>query len=127
VGPVAFFWAAAFAFLAAALRMVWLAASHESRPVARSPLRNRQPSTPTTSPLSTLTRPFHRCGVASPTPRVIRTAVTDGSSAGPDDFPPPSPLWATTAEAPSSPTSVTTAAASDRMARLLDRVALLKT
>src|SRR4051812_16332338 len=82
-GPVAF-WAAAFAFLAVALRIVWVLASHESRPFAMSPLRKRHPPPPGISPLSTLTLPFHRPGVASPMPRVIRTAVTDGSSTGPD-------------------------------------------
>ncbi len=97
VDPVAVdpvdFCGVAFAFLAAALRIACVVASQESRPVVKSPLRNRQPSTPTTSPLSTLTRPFHRSGDGTPTPREIRTATTDGSRPGPGAPCPPPPSF----------------------------------
>ena len=35
----------------------------------------------TTSPLSSATRPVQSCGVASPMPRISRTATTSGSRA----------------------------------------------
>src|SRR5262249_28741185 len=98
------FFAAAFlaaAFLPAPLRLNRLLASHESRPVTLSPWRNRQPSTPSTSPLSIATRPPQVRSCLSPTPRSKGMDPAAGSRVR--CSPPGSDCCAQTIERPSKP------------------------